>query len=143
MIVADTGAIMALLDADDRHHRVLRALFERNPGSWILPWAVLPEVDYLAATHLGERVATAFRRDLAEGGFLVEWGTETDLARAEALCRKHRSLRIGLVDAVVMAVAERLDAAAVATLDLQHFGAVLLDGSPRLLPRDVNDFEVA
>jgi len=29
VIVADTGAILALLDADDRHHATLRVLFER------------------------------------------------------------------------------------------------------------------
>jgi hypothetical protein len=38
------------------------------------------------------------------------------------------------VDAVVMAVAERLGADAIATLDRRHFGAVTLRGSPRLVP---------
>jgi predicted nucleic acid-binding protein len=31
MIVADTGAVVALVDADDRHHLLLRSLFERGP----------------------------------------------------------------------------------------------------------------
>jgi hypothetical protein len=35
-----------------------------------------------------------------------------------------------------MAVAERLEADAIATLDLRHFGAVTLTTTPRLLPRD-------
>ena len=30
MIIADTGAIVALVDADDRHHRPLRRLFEEE-----------------------------------------------------------------------------------------------------------------
>ncbi len=37
----------------------------------------------------------------------------------------------------VMAVAERLRASAIATLDLRHFGVVTLRGRPRLLPRDL------
>jgi predicted nucleic acid-binding protein len=53
VIVADTGAIVALVDADDRHHAVLRRLFERDPDSWILPWATLPEIDYLLGAHVG------------------------------------------------------------------------------------------
>jgi hypothetical protein len=46
-------------------------------------------------------------------------------------------LRLGLVDGVVLAVAERLAAAAIATLDLRRFGAVSIKGQPRLLPRDL------
>ena len=58
------------------------------------------------------------------------------LDRANAIARKYRALRLGLVDAVVLATAERLKPEAIATLDLRHFGAVAIAGSPRLLPRD-------
>jgi hypothetical protein len=137
VIVADTGAIVALLDADERHHQVLRQRFERDRGGWLLPWAILPEVDYLAATRLGSEVAQAFLADLAEGAFAVEWGDEEDLARAEELSKRHQALKLGLVDAVVIAVAERLGATAIATLDVRHFSAVSIKGNPKLLPRDL------
>lgn len=136
MIVADTGAIVALLDADDQHHLAVRSLFVEKPADWVLPWAILPEVDYLLSRHVGDRAQRAFLKDLADGAFLVEWGHEGDLVRAHALCEKHRSLKLGLVDAAVIAVAERLKATAIATLDLRHFGAVKIAGSPALLPRD-------
>lgn len=100
-------------------------------------WAILPEVDYLAHTQLGQRVAEAFRADLAAGAFVIEWGNEADVDRAHALNVRYRSLQLGLVDAVVMAVAERRHAEAIATLDLRHFGAVRLHGQPKLLPRDL------
>jgi predicted nucleic acid-binding protein len=137
MIVADTGAVLSLLDADDRHHEVLRALFEQRPVAWLLPWAILPEVDYLAHTQLGARVAEVFRSDLAAGTFVVEWGTHADLDRTHELNRRYRALQLGLVDGVVMAIAERRRAEAIATLDLRHFGAVRLQGDPKLLPRDL------
>jgi predicted nucleic acid-binding protein len=136
LIVADTGALLALIDADDRHHDPLRRLFGSAPASWIVPWAVLPEVDYLLARHLGPKVELAFLEDLAEGRYVVEWGDERDLARARELCRRHAALEMGLVDGVVMAVAERLRAEAIATLDLRHFAAVRLRAPVRLLPRD-------
>jgi len=137
MIVADTGAVLALLDADDRHHAALRALFEERPSAWLLPWAILPEVDYLAHTQLGERTAELFRGDLAAGAFVIEWGTEGDLDRAHALNGRYRALHLGLVDAVVMAIAERRRAEAIATLDLRHFSTVRLRSTPKLVPRDL------
>lgn len=136
MIIADTGAVIALVDRKDRHHGVLRALFEAAPDEWLLPWAILPEVDYLLANHVGTRAQDAFLADLADGSFAVAWGQDADLEAAERLARQHRALRIGLVDAVVMTLAARHRASAIATLDLRHFGAVKLPGTPQLLPRD-------
>jgi predicted nucleic acid-binding protein len=136
VIVADTGAVLALLDADEEHHRALRSLFETAPDRWILPWAILPEVDYLVGTQLGPRAEEMFLADLADGRFAVEWGRDEDVAAANRICAKYRALRLGLVDGVVIAVAERLKAAAIATLDLRHFAAVTIRGAPKLLPRD-------
>ena len=136
MIVADTGAILALIDADDRHHREIVELFDASPESWILPWAILPEVDYLLLAHVGGAAERAFARDLAEGRWAVEWGDDGDVSRAAELNERYSALRLGLTDGIVMAIAERLRARAIATLDLRHFGAVELRGAPRLLPRD-------
>jgi predicted nucleic acid-binding protein len=138
LIVADTGAILALLDRDDRHHAALRALFEREGGRWILPWAILPEVDYLAAKKLGPEVALAFAEDVRDGQFRLDANAGRDLPRAVALLDKYRDLRLGLVDAVVMAQAERHRAEAILTLDSRHFRAVRLNipRAPRLLPLD-------
>jgi predicted nucleic acid-binding protein len=136
LILADTSALVALLDAGDAHHSAFLDLFEETSARWVLPWAVLPEIDYLASRWIGEKSAAAFRRDLSSGSLTVEWGREEDLVRAEALCRKHRALRLGLVDSVVLAMAERTKAEAIATLDYRHFGAVRLAHRLRLLPRD-------
>ena len=137
MIVADTGAVYALVDRSDRHHPTLRRLFETDPDDWILPWAILPEVDYLVGKRLGKRVADEFLEDVAEGRFALAWGDEGDLAAAHRICRRYSSLNLGLVDAVVMAVAERLKATAIATLDIRDFGAVALKGWAKLYPRDL------
>ncbi|WP_420632872.1 type II toxin-antitoxin system VapC family toxin [Candidatus Palauibacter sp.] len=137
MIIADTSAILTLLDQSARHHVALRRAFETNHGDWVLPWAILPELDYMVAARLGDAVAEALRTDLAEGGFTIEWGRPADLKRAVELNRTFSALRLGLVDGVVMAVAERLAARAIATLDLRDFGSVSLHGQPELWPRDL------
>lgn len=137
MIIADTSAIVALIDADDRHHAALRAAFEADPGSWVLPWAVLAEIDYLLLHHVSADVELAFVQDLAEARWQVEWGGEEDMVRAAELCERYGTLGLGLVDGVVMSLAERLRANAIATLDERHFGAVKLVRSFRILPRDL------
>lgn len=136
MIVADTGAILALIDKSDAHHKAMVALFDEEPD-WVLPWAILAEVDYLVAAHVGAQAEKAWLEDLASGAFQIEWGLDGDLIRAREITRRHRSLKMGLVDAVVMATAERLRADSIATFDLRHFGAVPIRGAPRILPRDL------
>ena len=136
MIVVDTGALIALSDADDRYHHDMVALFDEAGGDWVLPWSILPEVDYLLLQHVGTRAAAAFVRDLADGAYLVEWGEDRDFLRASELCERYATLKLGLVDATVIAVAERLRAPAIATVDLRDFGAIKIAGNPRLLPRD-------
>jgi predicted nucleic acid-binding protein len=136
MILADTGAMLALLDADDQHHEEVRAVYEDRRAAWVLPWVILPEIDYLVAQHLGAKAQEMWLDDLAAEAFPVEWSREGDLERAREIAERYRVLRMGLVDAVVMAMAERLRVEAIATLDLRHFGAVTLEGRPALYPRD-------
>ena len=98
---------------------------------------MLPEVDYVACRRLGSRVERQFIRDLADGVYSVEWGNSSDLSRAAVIESAHKDLGLGLVDAVVMAVAERLAADAIATLDLRHFAPVRLKRPVKLYPRDL------
>lgn len=136
MIVADTSAMLALLNRDDAYHEVLLRWYEENEDGWILPWAILPEIDYLLGHRVHHTAQVAFFTDLAENRYLVEWAEPDDLPRALAVAKQYRALELGLVDTIIMATAERLRADAIATLDLSHFGAVKLAGAPLLLPRD-------
>jgi len=129
--------MVALIDRDDSHHDRLRSAFEAGPDEWVLPWAILPEVDYIVSSRLGQHVARTFLADVASGSLIVEWDGPADMLRARSLDDRYSDLSLGLVDTVVMAMAERLGASAIATLDLRDFAAVDLDGSPELWPRDL------
>ena len=137
MIVADTGAIVALLDRDEVNHRVLARLYGDTGSDWVIPAAVLPEVDYLLATKVGEKVRRAFLEDIAGGAFAIIWNTDADLRRAVEIDNAYAALRLGLVDAMVFAVAERFRAGTIATLDLKHFSGVKLRHHFRIVPRDI------
>jgi predicted nucleic acid-binding protein len=109
----------------------LRSVFLRAEADgvrWVIPWAVLPEVDHLATRRMGAAVARAFSEDLRDGAFRVDANVEKDLARACELRRKYSALALGLVDTLVMAQADR--AQAILTTDGHHFRAVKLAIAP-------------
>ena len=135
MIVADTSALLALVNSEDDHHARIRELWSMDPRRWVVPWAVLPELDYLMRAQLGNAAARLFLMDVAEGQFSIEHSQPGDIVRASALDARYADLGLGLVDGVVIAVAERLRATAIVTLDLRHFGA--LDLPFKLYPRDL------
>lgn len=85
MTVVDTGAMLALIDASEDFHPVFRDLYDENPDAWILPWAVLPEVDYLIGARLGAKAQDAYLAHLANGASSVEWGRDEDLAVARRI----------------------------------------------------------
>ena len=135
MTVVDTSALLALIDAGHADHDALRRMWEAEPTACVVPWAVLPEADHMIRGRLGDRVARMFLADVASGEFSIEHSQPGDLARAAALDAQHADLGLGLVGGVVVAVAERLHATAIATLDLRHFGALELPF--KLYPRDL------
>lgn len=136
IVVADSSAMFALLDTGDQNHRRVANAYEKHEAGWLIPSATLPEIDYLLSVRLGVASANDWFHDLTSGAFIIVWNEPHDLHAAWKLHRQYASLNLGLVDALVMATAERLHADAIATLDLRHFGAVRLAGGPRLLPRD-------
>ena len=58
-LVADTGALYALYDADDLHHAAVRQVVEGERGPIILPVVILAELDYLLREFLGVKAELA------------------------------------------------------------------------------------
>lgn len=122
-MIVDTGILYALADGTDRFHRAARELLGgREPR--IVPEPVAVEADWLILEHLGVEVEAVFLRSLTEGSLAVECPTVEDRARAAELVGRYRDLRIGYVDAVTVAIAERLGETRIATVDRRHFTAI-------------------
>jgi len=119
--VADTGAIYALVDrADAWHSRVLEWWGNASRRIY-LPAAILPEVCYLLQTRISADAEIAFVRSVRDGEFDVVEHELADFARAHALMVTFRDLGLGFVDAMVIAVAERVGAGELLTTDRRHF----------------------
>jgi predicted nucleic acid-binding protein len=125
LTVFDTGPIVAALDRSDYHHQACRRLIAEQPGVLLLPVPVIVEAAQLAHQRLGVAAEAAFTESIArEQQFTLISPTEEEFARAAVLMRQYADLRIGLVDACVIALAERRGATQIATLDRRHFTVV-------------------
>jgi predicted nucleic acid-binding protein len=123
-VVADSGAVYALIDASDAWHDRIVAWWAESARAVVLPVTILPEVAYLLQRRIGVRAEEAFIRAIVDGEFALEPLEAEDVSRALALMRAYADLPLGFVDATVTAVAERLDTREVLTTDRRHFTAV-------------------
>ena len=113
----------ANLDRDDQSHQASAELLQSHPGPLVVPALVITEVAYLAETRLGVEAEVRFLGDLAAGAFFVEPVAARDWLRIAELVGQYRDLPLGTVDASIVAAAERLDIAEIATLDRRGFSA--------------------
>ena len=118
------GPLYAYVDADDRHHVACLDLLQTHPGPLIVPHLVITEVVYLIGTRLGSSAEVRFLADLASGAFDIEPVAPGDWLRIAELVWRYRDLPLGTVDASVVATAERLGIAEIATLDHRHLSVV-------------------
>jgi predicted nucleic acid-binding protein len=120
-ILVDTGPLYALADEDDQYHRVVADCVEATRETLIVPSPVIPEVCYLLLEHLGPDAEVQFLRSLAEQELLLEHFSPKDLSRAIEILEQYRGAEFGMVDATVMAMAERLKVQTVLTIDHRDF----------------------
>ena len=117
MTVVDTGVLYAAADTDDADHdqsvRVLTVHF----GSLMVPTPVVVETSWLVESRLGPAAEVAFLRAVESGELTRADLTGEDWARVADLVEQYADLGLGLVDASVVAVAERLGVSALATLN--------------------------
>ena len=123
-VVADTGALYALIDRSDAWHARVVAWWERNRQPVVVPVSVLPEVTYLLQTRIGADAELAFVRAVAAGEFTIEALEPHDLDRVAEVMDAYADFPLGFVDASIVAIAERLETREVLTTDRRHFSAV-------------------
>jgi hypothetical protein len=123
-LILDTGPLLAALDAADPDHEACAALLTNASEDLVVPALVLAELDYWCARRLDADAWLIFLDDVLRGAYRLEPPSVIDLKRCRELQALYRSLGLGVVDASVVALVERLDEPKVATLDQRHFRAV-------------------
>ena len=123
-VILDTGIIFALADEKDAwHKRSVDFLTDFN-GKLIIPSTVIPEACYLLNTFLGQSAEIKFISSLMNREITIEHFTIVDLARCIEVLTKYKDHNIGLVDASLIAISERLKATKILTTDRKHFSII-------------------
>jgi predicted nucleic acid-binding protein len=123
-VICDTGPILAALDRADPDHDRCARLLQDARSDFVVPALVLAEVDYWCHERLTPHAWSTFLDDLLDGAYRAEAPSRLDLERCRDLQANYADLRLGVVDASVIALAERLGETEVATLDHRHFSVV-------------------
>jgi uncharacterized protein len=116
-VIADTGGVLVLLDqSHPKHQATLESLDERL----IVPSLTLPEIDYLSH-RLPRGAMRSFMASLLTKEFEYYELDLIDLQRSNEIMNQYADAKVGLVDACVVAVAERLKINRILTIDQRHF----------------------
>jgi predicted nucleic acid-binding protein len=112
---------VALADGDDDAHLAVLDFISGFREPLIVPITVIVESDYIVANRLGTRVEVALLKSIASGDFAVESCTRADLDRSIQIVEQYADSNVGVVDASIVAIAERLKITRILTLDARHF----------------------
>jgi predicted nucleic acid-binding protein len=122
LAVVDAGPLYAAADVDDHDHAGSIAVLSRGDLRLVVPALAVAEATDFVGRRLGAAAESAFLRGLA--GLDIEGPTGDDFGRMAELVAEYASFPLGGTDASVVALAERLGAPIVVTLDRRHFAAV-------------------
>ncbi len=121
-VVSDTGPLVAAANRRDRAHSLAAALVSGLGRELLIPEPVLVEVDQLLRARVNLGSARLFLAAVSGGEHTVAFLSPGLLRRAVEIDRGFADLDLGLADASVMAVAERLELP-ILTFDFEDFRA--------------------
>lgn len=122
LAVVDAGPLYAAADADDIDHEPSVEALSRGDLRLVIPALTIAEATYFVGGRLGAAAEAAFLRGLST--LDVEAPTAEDFERIAELVEQYADFPLGGTDASAVALAERIGAKTIITLDRRHFAAV-------------------
>jgi uncharacterized protein len=129
LILVDAGPLVALVDADDQHHRACVAALESLKEPLATVWPPFTEAMYLLADLPAAQEALW---EMIERGAIQFLQLDcADVPRMRELMRKYGNRPMDLADAALVRVAEREGLRRIFTVDRRDFGAYRIHGRSR------------
>jgi uncharacterized protein len=124
MLPLDTNVIVSAADTDEPRHAACAELLRHHRHELVVPTPVVVESSWFIEDRLGPAAEARFLRSVISGELGRMDLTDADWERALALVETYADLGLGLVDASVVAIAERVGASTIATLNHRDFTVV-------------------
>ena len=137
-MLVDTSGLLAALSPDQRSHGACAEVLTKTKGPVLLSPFVLAEMDYLVSKVAGIPKELTLLREVEGGAYDLASFELADIKRAREIIEQYSDLQIGLTDASIVVLSEKLDVLDLLTLDERHFrGLRGAGGRPfRILPAD-------
>lgn len=130
MIVLDTSALYAYFRANDPDHEKVAAVFAGGESCAISPF-VIAELDYLVAERAGVAAELAVLNELSSGRYELPSVAAEDLITCLRVIERYSDQSVGVTDASIVVLADRLQTNRVLSLDKRHFEVLrTIDGEP-------------
>lgn len=122
-LLLDTSGVIALLSRSDDAHDACVAM-AADEDQLIVPPLTLVEIDYWCRKAAASAAFAQFTRDIEQGAYELATLSIADMMRSAELADTYGDLDLGIVDASVVALSERLQITRVLTLDRRDFSVV-------------------
>jgi predicted nucleic acid-binding protein len=116
-ILVDTGPLVALFLARDRHHENAKAVLQSNPALLVSTWAVVTETCHFL-DRAGKRALLSL---IQRGGLRLETISAEDVPALDALLARYELM--DFADATLVLAAEKSGIAEIFTIDRRDFEA--------------------
>ena len=116
-ILVDTGPLVALFHARDRHHASAKAVLESSPAVLVTTWPVITE----ACHFLGQAGKRALLTFIRRGGLRLESVGAEDVPGLDDLLARYA--RMDFADATLVHIAEKTGITEIFTIDRRDFEA--------------------
>lgn len=117
----DTGFLCALLNRQESRHKDVLDASAKIQGEIYLPTVVTTEVAYLIQRDLDAKSLAEFIELLASESFILVEPIPADYQRSAEVVRQYADSNIDFVDAILVAIAARLNITLMLTIDTRHF----------------------
>ncbi|MDQ3607326.1 MAG: PIN domain-containing protein [Actinomycetota bacterium] len=138
-VVLDTSVVVAFMVEDEPDHEAVTTWIEALDDDLVTTPLALAEMDHVMLKRAGRFAVVRLWQDFDTGAYQVRWWADA-LRETLKIARVEGHLGIGLADASLVALAERLGTLHIATLDHRHFRRLAArDGEPFVvLPADAS-----
>jgi uncharacterized protein len=119
-VLADSGFVVALANRTDQRHTEIRPVYNQY-AKIFLPQLVLVEVAYLIGRDAGIETVVKFLKGLPVSRFEVIEASVQDIQRTAQILEQYADSKVDFVDAIIMAMAERLSIRTILTIDQRDF----------------------